>query len=467
VACVRYIDSSGNPSNLSPFSNVVDTGHDGLVEMLTVGTGSVTVQSGAHGLVTGDAIVIAEVSGEWFSLLNGTWSVTVLDADNFTVPLTIASGTFQYGGTWALGVSTLVYGDVPTPVDQKVARRQILRNLGGTADVFYVDIDTDDLTSTVFMSTAADEDLAGGEAVPLTYGDDDLPWANRFGVPPGHKPLVAVHQGRAFAAGDLAYAAGHVVPVFNSTAIRGVGTAWSAGFAGRFLYVRGAQQSYEIASVDVEAQVLTLTAPYLDPPAPFQFYTIRAAPAERRLVYFSEPGTFAAWPAYNAVAVPEDSDDITGMFVKGPYLFIIEHRHIYRLTFQEDPLDDGFIFLCEERGCVNDRCHVTVEGVTYMLDEAGIHAFSGESSVQASDDIQNVFQVDGTSDFQVDWTSDQRLWHAAHDPVRNTIRWFVTFVGLPPQIHCIAYNYRQKRFWIEQYPETLLPIIICDTVDLI
>jgi hypothetical protein len=452
VAYCRFIDKDGNPSDLSPVSNDIDAGRDGWIEAVEIRAADVLVRSQAHGLASGDPIIIEGVQGPSVALLNNTWTVTVVDADSFAVPLVLTSGTYQQGGLWTFGVATIVYGAVPVPVDEKVVRKQILRNLDGNADVLYVDIDTDQVGETAFLSTREDDDLATQEAVPLTYGDDDLPYANRYGVPPSHKAVVAIHQGRAFATADVTYAEGHAEAAFNAATVRGVGTAWKATFAGRLIYVDKATKAYEIAAVDEDAQVLTLTAPYLEPPVKFARYAIRPAPAERRLVYYSEPGTIEAWPAYNALALPEDSDEIVGLFVKGQFLYAIERRHLYRITFQEDPLGDGFVFLTCERGCVNNRCYVTVEGVTYMLDEAGIHAFDGQDTENVSDPIQNLFQVDGIEELQVDWTADQRAWHAAHDPVRNTIRWFLAMVGERPLVHAICYNYRQKRYWIEQYP---------------
>lgn len=454
VCFVRYIDGDGNPSCLSPASNAVDTGTDGWIEGMTGGA-SVLVRSAAHGRTTGDPVVISGVEGAGLAAANGTWAVTVVDEDTFTIPLNVPTGKYLTGGTWTYGIATIVYGAVPVPAEAKVVRRQVLRNLGGNADVLYVDIDTTDLTSTAFTSTRTDEELATQEAVPLTYGEDDLPYANRFGVPPAHKAVVVVHQGRAFLMGDVVYRDGHAEAAFGSTKVLGVGTHWPASFAGRVIYIDGASRPYEVASVDVAAQELTLATPFADAHRPFAAYAIRPAPAERRLVYYCEPGTTEAWPPYNAVAVPEDSDEIVGGFVKGSYVYICEQRHIYRLTFQEDPVVDGFIFLANHRGCVNNRCHVTVEGRTYMLDEAGVHAFDGEQTEPVSDAIQVIFQVDGTSDFQVDWAGDQRLWHAAHDPVRNTIRWFVSMLGQPELRHALCYNYRQSRWWVEEYPTAI------------
>jgi hypothetical protein len=456
VCFVRYLDADGNPSNLSPVSNAIDTGCDGFIENMTISGNVVVIRSEAHGRTTGDPIIIEGVEGEGFVQANATWNLTVIDADTFSIPLALATGsTYNQGGVWTFGVATIVYGAIPVPTDPKVVRRQILRNLAGNTDVLYVDIDTADLTTEAFSSTTTDEDLATQDFVPLTYGDDDLPFANRFGVPPAHKSVVAVHNGRAFLTADIVYNQGHVEPVFGSDQVPGVGTAWPATFAGRFLYIDGAIEPYEIAAVDVANQVLTLTVPFGDMPQRFCPYTIRAAPGERRLLYYSEPGNFEAWPPYNAVAIPEDDDEITALLVLENYLYVVERRHIHRLTFQEDPLKDGFVFRVTHRGCINHRCSVIVEDMTYMLDEAGIHAFNGETSQHISDPIQNIFQVDGVSDFQVDWTSDQKLWHAAHDPVRNIIRWFVSMIGRSELRHAICYNYRQQRFWIEEFPTAI------------
>jgi hypothetical protein len=52
----------------------------------------------------------------------------------------------------------------------------------------------------------------------------------------------------------------------------------------------------------------------------------------------------------------------------------------------------------------------------------------------------------------VNWNADQTYWHAAHDPVRDTIRWFLAMSGSVYPRHAICYDYRRERFWIEEYP---------------
>lgn len=456
VAYQRFIDAEGNTSDLSPVSNLCDCGRDGLIDDINYSTtsGLVTITSFDHELITGDSVLISGVEG--LGLVNGSFVVAVVDPNTFTLNhLSITGGIYTQGGTWTMGVANLAYGAVQVPIESKVVRRQILRNLSGNAEVFYVDLDTTDLLSTVFVSTATDDLLCAGEPVPLTYGDDELPFANRNGVPPSHKAVITSHKGRIFAAVDAAYSEGHAEARFNNVSVQGVGTQWRSNFAGRLIYLNGARSAYQIASVDEATQILTLAKPFKEAPKPFALYTILPEPGERRLVYYSEPGLPESWPAYNAIAVPEDNDEIVGLVTYGLYLYILERRHTYRVTFQNDPAQDGYIFLSAQRGSLNDRTYVYADSGLFALDEIGIHKFDGQDSEPISQPIQSVFQQDGTSDIQVDWSADQTLWHAAHDPVRDTIRWFVTMVGFDAPYHAIGYNYRSDRWWIEQYPTAM------------
>jgi hypothetical protein len=306
--------------------------------------------------------------------------------------------------------------------------------------------------SDTFLSTKSDEQLSAGDPVPILYRDE-TPHANRFGVPPSHKAVVVAHQGRIFANVDVTYDRGSILTGFNSTTCRGVGTQWRRTFARRLLYVVGAAQAYEITSVDEDAQTLTLSEPFTDPVGPIASYAIRPPPGERRLLYYCEPGLPESWPPWNAVAFPEDGDEMTGQLVKGSFVYVLEKRAIYRFTFQEDPSLDGFAFLTTRRGCLNHRCQVQAEDSCYLLDDTGIHKFDGQTSEAISQPIQQLFQQGvGLGIHEVNWDADQRLWHAAHDPIRDTIRWFVAMTGWREPRHAICYDYRRSRWWIEEYP---------------
>jgi len=44
------------------------------------------------------------------------------------------------------------------------------------------------------------------------------------------------------------------------------------------------------------------------------------------------------------------------------------------------------------------------------------------------------------------------FWHAVHDALQKTIRWFVSLGGDYLPKHAICYNYALKRWWVESYP---------------
>lgn len=454
VAFQRFIDRFGNESNLSPVSNEVDFGRDQLIDNVTYdpASGVVTIDAEAHGLLAGEAVVIGGVEG--IPTVNGARTVTPTGPDTFTLNgVLVTSGVYTQGGYWTWGVAMVGY-TAAAPTDPRVVRRQLLRNLAGNAETFYVDVDTTDLVATTFLSSRTDDDLAAQASVPLV-DDDELPFANSFHEPPSHKAVILAHQGRIFATADVTITMGHVRPIFGSEAVLGVGTEFRTTFAGRFLYVVGATRAYEILAVDEASQTITLTQAYADATPGMALFAVRSAPGERRLVYYTEAGISEAWPPWNALSVPENGDDLAGLMVQGPFLYLLERRHIWKLTFQGDPAE-GFLFLTTERGCLNDRCHVQVEDTVYLLDELGLHKFDGQTSATISDPIQPLFQqgdgdgLDGM--LRVNWDADQRLWHAAHDPVRDTIRWFVAFDASRYPDGAICYNVRQQRFWLERYP---------------
>jgi hypothetical protein len=137
------------------------------------------------------------------------------------------------------------------------------------------------------------------------------------------------------------------------------------------------------------------------------------------------------------------------------FLYIIERRHIYRFTFKDDPATDGAVFLSSQRGCLNQRCWVQAEDTAYLLDEQGIHAFTGGVSQPISEPIQDLFRDDSPSPLKVDWDADQRYWHAAYSEVHATVRFFVAMTGNKYPRHAICYSYREDRWWIEEYKRTI------------
>ena len=460
----RFLDARGRASNPSPRSLPIELGHDGFVGRVDcdANTGLVTVTSGReHLLSTGDRVVISGVQSP--EACNGSWSVTVLDDTRFTLDgLVVTSSTWVAGGVWTAGSACVLYSGVPVSTDPKVVRRQILRTLDGDESTYYVDIDTEDLTSTTGVSSKDDEALSAGEPLVLDF-EEGVPAMTRRYPPPSHKAVIVAHQGRVFAAVDRTYRGGHAEVTYGSILVQGRATQWKSSFAGRWAYFDGAPRPHTIVAVDEAAQTMVLSAPYSGPADLFTACTVRPAPGERKLVYYSEPGEYEYWPPWNSLAVPEDGDEPTGLYSHDSFLWVIQKRHIYKLTFQSNPATDGFLFLSAERGCLSDRLIAQGAGDLYCMDEAGVHKFNAQGSEDISAPIRPFFLPDAVTGYQLDWSADTSLWHAAADPARGLIRWFVTLVGFDPLTHALCYDYANRRWWLESY---VSPISANDVIDL-
>lgn len=466
VAYLRFVDEEGNPSNLGPVSNQVQAGRYGSISGITLVSGTVRISSTSHGLTAGDRITITGVVGT--SYANGYFSVSsVVDADTFAIvpaydrqgeittfpsPLT-GSSNYQSGGTWTTDV-TIVYTGVQIPVESKVVRRQILRNTSQQSNVFYLDIDTTDLSSTTFTSVKNDNDLLASEFVAL-FDSDGADLANVHMVPPNWKGCIISHLGRVFLAVDVPYTDGSVQVTKGSTTVVGIGTAWTDSFIGRQLSVIGSLKYYDITDVNETNQTLTLSEGYGsengDATNLFAVYSIRPPLAESRLIYYSGPNTPEGWSATGSFELQDDGDELTGLVLHGSFLYILEERHLYRYSYGDSPELDGRYFLAGGRGCINQRCAVWVEGTHYFLDQVGVYRFGGDQGIEpVSTPIQTFFQK-GLEGGQINWSVSRRYWHAAHDPTRDTIRWFISMGGDTIPRHGLCFNYRSGKWWVEEY----------------
>lgn len=453
AAYQRFVDADGNVSNLSPISNRVDI--EGTGGSITAATNTDPIGIGTsapHGLTSGDLVRIESVLGN--TAANGVWEITVVDATNFELDTSSADGEYTGGGTWTPGVGTVEYSSVEVPTSPYVVKRQILRNTDGQFSVFYVDVETEDLSSTTFTGTNDDNDLATQTAVPLLSTDGAI-LAMAHDPPPNFKCVLAHHSGRMFAAVDRIYADGAVIVTNASATVTGINTEWTAALEDRLLYVDGATRTYRITGVDVANQTLTLDDAYEDTTDAFAEYAIRPEDGQRRLVWYTQAGQPLSWNVTYAIQIQEDGDELTGLMTKGSFLYIVELRHIYRFTFQSDPAVDGFIYQSCQRGCINNRCWVHVEENTLMLDQDGIHAFSGgQESQQISSPIQRLFQPISTrfrDDTAINWNA-RDLFHAANYPHEEVCRWFVSMGSSFLPRHGLCYHYRTQRWWIEEYP---------------
>lgn len=385
--------------------------------------------------------------------ITGDYSAYVrfLDAAGNVSNLSTVSNTVT-----AANALSIEYAQVAIPTSSQVVRRQILRNAAGSNLVYYVDIDTTDLFSQTFSSQRDDDDLRQQEIVALFDDEVSANLANFHGIPPNDKPFITYYQLRLWMYGTITYDEGCVSLTNGSTTVTAIGARLTASMVERYLYIDESDRSYEITAVDEEAQTLTIATAYKGKTDLFSDYTIQSIPSRRHLLCYSEPGRPDAWRSSQNVLVAS-SDDIedepTGMVSTQSFLFLLQRRHIYRMTFFTDPIFDGGVFLSARRGCINNRCWVTVDGFLYMLDDRGVFKFDGgDDTEEVSLPIQDLFYFDRPPhELRINWASS-KYFHAHHDRNDSTIRWFVAFSGSRYPRHAIAYNYLHQQWWVEEYP---------------
>lgn len=455
-AYVRFVDRDGNFSSLSPVSaKFTPTSGVGTITGATNAAPIVLTVGNAATLTNGQTVKVSGVQGN--TAANGIFSVqqvsssTVALYEDFslTTPV-IGNGTYISGGTLTTGVGTIVYSNVAIPTESKVVRRQILRNQDGDTSVFYIDIDTTDLTSDTFKSQTTSDSLTDSVSLENSAGTSLVDMS----VAPDYKKIVAFQGGRMFAAGNENYAEGAVVVTNGSKHVTGIGTEWGPiTFGGRFFEVVGGSHRYTIDYCDSTTS-LYLTEAYAGTTDPYALYVIHVGDGERRTIYWSGPSQPEAWPITNTLTLAEDPNagEITALMAKDAWLYIITENRTYRFSWVTDPLSDGFVVKAAQRGSVNNRCIVQVEDIAFMLDPIGIHAFAGNDDQNISSPaVQDMFRTKPCNRYKINWNA-KKYFHAVYNPGDATVRWFVSLDTNDKPYHAICYCVRTKRWWLEQFP---------------
>lgn len=344
------------------------------------------------------------------------------------------------------------YANLPVPSDPRVVLRQIWRNDNGQSDTFWLDIETDDLTSSELRSYHTDAQLRLSLPMPL-FDSDGFSLAYLYGEPAYDKPYLAEYVSRIWAVGTIVYSTGNATVTNGSATVTGVGTAWTEFLAGR-KFVAGGKE-YLVLACDEDAQTLTIDPPYLGSSDVFADYTLRSYDGETNEIYFSGAGQPESFPADNRLSLPQDGDEVTGALTFNEALYVLKTRHLYRITAGADPKRDADLKLAAMRGCVSYRCAVPVGGMVFMLDRQGIHAFSGGASPeQVSTPVADLFRAEGTWR-RLNWNSDTCLWHGTHMEEQGFVRFYVA-MGSDAQPHnAICIDYRRGRLWVEDYPTAI------------
>lgn len=360
--------------------------------------------------------------------------------------------------TLLTGAPYIMYTNVEVPTDPRVVKRQIFRNCNGSSDVFYLDIETTDLTSTELISYKTDNQLRLEFPQPV-FDDNGYNLFYLYGEPGNDKPYMAEFNSTIFAAGRRVYTSGVVSVTNGSATVVGIGTNWTRDMAGRRITI-GSDQ-YTVIDVDILDQEITLDRGHEGVDDPFANYAIEPYYANGNLLVWSEPGYPEAWPIGNAITLPEDGDDITGLKVFANALWILKRRSVYMFNYTTNPGRDGDYKPVTSRGCLSQNLAIAVQGRCYMLDRSGIHIVKPPQNRydytfdsvpdHASAAIDDLFRSE-TDGMKINFKADPCQWSSAESPEQKTIRFFIPMNGDYLPRHAICHNYQRNSWWVEEYP---------------
>jgi hypothetical protein len=361
-------------------------------------------------------------------------------------PAQTITATANKAFSWTFGVSS----------QSRVTKRELWRTLADDSRVVYRVAVIDDNTTTTYVEGLSDETLRANAQndpntiMPLFVEPFGRPHANRFGVPPNHKAVVALFQDRSFWAVDVAYNVGTVTVTNGSTSVTGTGTNWPPTFKDRYLYLIGApnnQQAYVIDSAP-SATSLVLKKPYSGTSGSYS-YVIRPAPSERNKLYFSSADYPEGVPIQNTYTLQEntgDDNEITGLMPHGSYLYILKERHIYRLSFVRQPEIDIAVHLHAFRGAFNQRCWDRVEGTAYLFDQHGPYRLTENGGIDPIGSPIQDFWRNESPDFSM-----SKWFFVRANPAHETVRFYYSVLGNTRPTRALCFQYRTNHWWTEVY----------------
>jgi hypothetical protein len=169
--------------------------------------------------------------------------------------------------------------------------------------------------------------------------------------------------------------------------------------------------------------------------------------AEPNKLYFSEIDEPESVPVPNELILQDNvngADRITALMPFGGAMVVFQERHCYRLSYASQPVIDANFTLLAQRGCFNQRCFATHDGVAYVADSMGMYVLDGSSATPISDGI-DTYWTDGIIHF-----ASSKNFFVSVDPVTRVARFHYSITaGYPDRALC--FHPVTKAWWEEQY----------------
>jgi hypothetical protein len=177
--------------------------------------------------------------------------------------------------------------------------------------------------------------------------------------------------------------------------------------------------------------------------------TASSTAAEPNSLYFSEVDEPESVPETNELVIQTNvrgADSITALMPFGAGMVVFQHRHAYRLAYAAQPIIDASVQLICQRGCLNQRCWDTYDGVAYVVDAMGMYVLDGNSAVPISDAVDTYW-----SNSVINFASS--AWFFVRiDPVTRIARFFFNESGTHPD-RALCFHPVTKAWWLEVYAQ--------------
>jgi hypothetical protein len=174
-----------------------------------------------------------------------------------------------------------------------------------------------------------------------------------------------------------------------------------------------------------------------------------AAHSEPNTLYFSEVDEPESVPEPNELILQDNvngGDRITSLMPFGGGMVVFQERHAYRLSYAAQPIIDANFVLLAQRGCLNQRCWVTHNGVAYVADSSGIYVLDGSTATPISDGIDTYWTRS-----IIDFAAAKNFFMSV-DPVTRIVRFhFAVANNLPDRALC--FHAVTQAWWEEQYAQ--------------
>ncbi len=181
------------------------------------------------------------------------------------------------------------------------------------------------------------------------------------------------------------------------------------------------------------------------------WYGVDTSGSEPNSLYFSEVDEPESVPDTNELVIQQNmkgTDQVAALMPFGASMIVFQKRHAYRLSYAAQPVIDATITLMAQRGCLNQRCWDTHDGVAYVADASGVYSFDGNSAVPLSDAV-DTFWADNVIHF-----GSSKWFFLRVDPATRIVRFFFSVAaGMPDRALC--YHPTTKAWWLEQYAQTI------------